>query len=147
VTASENLRVIQHAANVCGAYRYRRHTKIWGSLQIGALLRNVRTGPAIPVDSPLTAPSRRSKEVSAKFGYGSLLRLDMTDADPNVGKRRGLTCWLLDTRTLWPGESIAESVCMHLHRVLRKRATLEIRVLPSSISSTDSHVRPGKPLR
>ncbi|KAH6643758.1 phosphopantetheinyl transferase [Boeremia exigua] len=29
--------------------------------------------------------------------------------NPDPGKRRGLTCWLLDTRTLWPGDKIAES--------------------------------------
>ncbi|KZM26180.1 uncharacterized protein EKO05_0000427 [Ascochyta rabiei] len=33
----------------------------------------------------------------------------MADPDPDAGKRRGLTCWLLDTRTLWPGSRIAES--------------------------------------
>lgn len=30
-------------------------------------------------------------------------------ADLPPGKKSGLTCWLLDTRTLWPGKSIAAS--------------------------------------
>lgn len=29
--------------------------------------------------------------------------------DPHLGKRGGLTCWLLDTRSLWPGDKIADS--------------------------------------
>ncbi|KAF1931472.1 4'-phosphopantetheinyl transferase [Didymella exigua CBS 183.55] len=33
----------------------------------------------------------------------------MTHTGPEAGERRGLTCWLLDTRALWPGERIAES--------------------------------------
>ena len=33
----------------------------------------------------------------------------MADPPPAPGKKSGLTCWLLDTRTLWPGKSIAAS--------------------------------------
>jgi hypothetical protein len=119
VTASDNLRVIQHAAKMGVELIDIGGTKIWGSLQIGALLRNVRTGPAIPANNLITAPRRRSERVQT-FGHGSLRRFDMTDSDPNTGKRRGLTCWLLDTRTLWPGDNIAESVRTHLTYVTRK---------------------------
>ncbi|KAF3010743.1 hypothetical protein E8E13_007101 [Curvularia kusanoi] len=48
-------------------------------------------------------------------------------ADPPPEKRRGLTCWLLDTRSLWPGKSIAVSAQEALNLVSQEEKDLILR--------------------